>query len=115
MGNVLYTTDIGTNTVGEYNVTTGATINASFITGLDGPRGLSISGNNLYVSNSYDNTVGVYDATTGAAVNASLISSGLNSPYEVLAIVPEPGTWALVVVGVAAVVVTARRGHVSRA
>src|SRR5271166_111327 len=36
-------------TVGEYNAATGVAINASFITGLSGPFGLSVSGNNLFV------------------------------------------------------------------
>src|SRR5947207_1564081 len=40
------------NTIGEYNATTGATINSSFISsGLDFPDGIVLSGGNLFVTN----------------------------------------------------------------
>ena len=65
--------------VGEYDATTGATINASFITGLNTPiLGLAISGHHLFVVHN-STTVGEYDATTGAAINAGFIT-GLNGP-----------------------------------
>ena len=44
-------------TVGEYNATTGAAINANFITGLDYPYGLALSGNKLLVTNTRSNEV----------------------------------------------------------
>jgi hypothetical protein len=73
----------GNNTVGEYDATTGATINASFITGLTGlPFGLALDGkNHLFVTNSGQNTVGEYDATTGATIDAAFINGqGLATP-----------------------------------
>jgi len=54
----LYVSQVDNNTVSEYNATTGASINASFITGLNGPTGLALSGNTLFVSNFYSGTVG---------------------------------------------------------
>ena len=69
------------NIVGEYNATTGAVINANFITGLNGPVGLALSGNNLFVANFGGGTVGEYNATTGAAINANFIT-GLNDPSD---------------------------------
>ena len=48
----------GSGTVGEYNATTGAAINANFITGLSLPAKLVLSGNNLFVANNGSNTVG---------------------------------------------------------
>jgi len=68
--------------VGEYDATTGAVINASFISGLQDfePYGLALSGNNLYVANNYGGTVGAYNATTGEAI-AGFSLGGLNSPY----------------------------------
>jgi hypothetical protein len=48
-GNNLFVADRNTGTVGEYNATTGATINANFITGLSTPLGIAVSGNNLFV------------------------------------------------------------------
>ena len=69
------------NTVGKYNATTGAVINANFITGLNyAPTALAVSGNILFVaSGSYGTgTVGEYDATTGAVINANFIT-GLSS------------------------------------
>jgi hypothetical protein len=40
----IFVTNEGNNTVGEYNATTGATINSSFISsGLNGPSGIVVS------------------------------------------------------------------------
>jgi hypothetical protein len=61
-------------TVSEYDATTGAAINANFITGLDVPSGLAVKGNTLFVANQGNGTVGVYNATTGAAINANFIT-----------------------------------------
>ena len=65
--------------VGEYDATTGAAINASFITGLRNPFGLAVLGNTLFVANFSSGTVGKYDATTGAAISPSFITQ-LNEP-----------------------------------
>ena len=73
----IFVTNNGGNTVGDYT-TSGATVNASLITGLNGPTGIALSGSNLFVVNFNGNTVGEY-TTSGATVNASLIS-GLNVP-----------------------------------
>ena len=61
-------------TIGEYNATTGATENAVLVSGLSSPIGLAVSGSNLYVVNNGSNTIGEYDATTGASENPSLVS-----------------------------------------
>ena len=66
--------------VGEYNATTGAMINASFITGLNSPLALGLLGNSLFVSDIGNGTVGEYDAKTGAAINANFIT-GLSAPF----------------------------------
>jgi hypothetical protein len=52
----------GAGTVGEYNATTGATVNASLVSGLTDPIGIALSGGNLFVDN--DGTIGEYNATT---------------------------------------------------
>ena len=70
------------STVGEYDATTGAAINTSFITGLLKPQNLVLSGDELYVTNLIDSffwTVGKYDAASGAAIN-SLLIQGANPP-----------------------------------
>jgi hypothetical protein len=83
------------NTVGEYNATTGATINSSFISsGLSDPFGIALSGGNLFVANGADSfgapgTIGEYNATTGATINSSFISSGLSAP-NLIAVVSAP-------------------------
>jgi hypothetical protein len=41
-GAQLYVTETGTNTIGEYNATTGTAINPKFIIGLSGPAGLIV-------------------------------------------------------------------------
>jgi hypothetical protein len=84
----LYVGQFATNSVGEYNATTGAAINASFITGLAGNPGLALSGNDLFVltngaNGSGPGTVGEYDATTGAAINANFIT-GLVAPFSIV-------------------------------
>ncbi|MGH7989610.1 MAG: hypothetical protein ACREDS_05360, partial [Limisphaerales bacterium] len=67
-------------TVGEYT-TSGATINASLISGLSEPCSIAVSGTNLFVSDLDTGTVGEY-TTSGATVNASLIS-GLGWPIAI--------------------------------
>jgi hypothetical protein len=65
----LYVSEVGgTFKVGEYNATTGAAINANFITGLNYPTGLAVSGNILFVASRNRGTVEEYNATTGAAI-----------------------------------------------
>jgi len=58
--------------------------NPSFLSGLNGPGGLAISGSNLYVSNTDGNTVAVYTLNSTGTVatpsNLSLITTGLNGP-----------------------------------
>ena len=48
-GNDLFVANNGTNTVGEYNATTGAVINANFVTGVNGSYGLAVLGSQLLV------------------------------------------------------------------
>ena len=92
LGNTLYVSDnaAGGN-VGAYNATTGAVINASFITGAGTfVEGLGVFNNTLYVASDTAHGVGSYDATTGAAINSTFIT-GLNSPFQlVIAIPPAP-------------------------
>jgi WD40 repeat protein len=77
----IFVTNLNNNTIGEYNATTGATINSSFISsGLSFPFGIALSGGNLFVANVFNSTIGEYNATTGATINSSFISSGLNGP-----------------------------------
>jgi hypothetical protein len=67
----------GSSVIGKYDSTTGAAINATFITpGFGGPASLALSGNDLYVaSNNTPNvTVRTYDATSGSLNNASFIT-----------------------------------------
>jgi hypothetical protein len=70
-----FTTTGAAGTVGEYNATTGAAINATLITGLPyGPGGLAVSGNHLLVAEGAG--VSEYNATTGAVINANFINFG---------------------------------------
>jgi hypothetical protein len=96
-GNTLYVANYGMGTssgatidgtVGAYNATTGAAINADLITGISGATGLAVIGNMLFVSDQTSSsssstfvagTVGEYNATTGAVINADFIT-GLSSP-----------------------------------
>ena len=91
---VLFVVNGGNNTVGEYDATTGATINATFISGqgLNDPFAAVLGGDNhLLISNSNNNTVGEYDAITGATINATFVNGqGLNGPARNGAGRPEP-------------------------
>jgi hypothetical protein len=79
LGNV-YVSHWTSGAVGKYTAA-GALVNASFITGLNGPTGLALDGKgNLYVANEGSGTIGVY-STSGATINASLIS-GLVQPVS---------------------------------
>src|SRR5437764_1490591 len=69
-----------TGTIGEYT-TSGATVNAALITGLNGPQEILVSGSNIFVVNFGAGTIGEY-TTSGATVNAALIS-GLNGPIGI--------------------------------
>ena len=69
------------STVGEYDATTGAVLNAPLVSGLSTPYSLAVSGPYLFVVNQGTGTIGEYTAT-GAVVNASLVS-GLSAPTGV--------------------------------
>jgi hypothetical protein len=75
----IFVANFGNGTIGEYNATTGATINSALVSGLDGAEGLASFGGNLFVANVDGNTVGEY-TTSGATVNSAFISSS-GGPY----------------------------------
>jgi len=64
-------------TIGEYT-TSGLTVNAALISGLNHPIQIAVSGSNLFVVSAGSGTIGEY-TTSGATVNAALIT-GLNNP-----------------------------------
>ena len=87
-GNNLFVANAGNGTVGVYNATTGAVINANLITGLTArlgvSTGLAVSGNNLFVANftspgADTSTVSEYNVSTNTAtlIKANFIT-GLN-------------------------------------
>jgi hypothetical protein len=67
-------------TIGEYT-TSGATVNASLLSGLYYPDQIAISGSDMFVVQDSNGTVGEY-TTSGATVNASLIT-GLTNPIGI--------------------------------
>jgi len=77
----IFVANDGGTTVGEYNLSTGAAINASLVNGLGSPWGVVVSGNNLFVANRGISAIGEYNASTGAAINANFIT-GLNDPLS---------------------------------
>jgi hypothetical protein len=64
-------------TIGKYT-TAGAAVNAALVSGLNGPKGIAVSGSDLFVASEGSGTIGEY-TTAGATVNAALVS-GLNTP-----------------------------------
>jgi hypothetical protein len=74
----LYVSDLGNDTVGEYDPSTGDSIAGfTIISGLNDPEALAVSGTNLFVLDASTGIVSQYNATTGATINGSLIT-GLN-------------------------------------
>ena len=67
------------NSIATFDASTGAIINASFITGLDAPFTVAVMGNSLYVA--FRDSISKYDATTGALINSGFIT-GLNEPLD---------------------------------
>jgi PEP-CTERM motif len=101
-GDTIFVTNNHDGTIGEYT-TSGATLNAALISGLDDPLGVAVSGSDLFVINFAGDTVGEY-TTAGATVNAALIS-GLDGPAGIAitgSSVPEASTWAMALTGFAA-------------
>ena len=94
--------------IGEYT-TSGATVNASLITGLGLVSGIAIYGNGLFEVNNESSgsgspglpaSVGEY-TLSGATVNAALIN-GIASPNGIAIITPEPPALVLLAIGIAA-------------
>jgi hypothetical protein len=102
----LYIAQQSSNLIGQYDPSTGAAINASFLTGLGGPAGFTFYNSSLFVANQNAGTIGEYNAFTGATINASLVT-GLNSPQNV--VVPEPAAWPLLAGTGAALLAVCRR------
>ena len=80
-GGTIFVTNELDNTVGAYT-TSGATVNAALISGLNDPFGIAVSGSDLFVVSAGgtpgNGAIGAY-TTSGATVNAALIL-GLNFP-----------------------------------
>ena len=76
----MFVVSFTTGTVGLYT-TSGVTLNASLITGLNSPRAIGLSGENLFVTNNdgFGGSMISKYTTTGVLVNTSLIT-GLNDP-----------------------------------
>src|SRR5450759_3276105 len=88
----IFVVNTSADTIGEYT-NSGATVNASLVSGLTVPWGIAVSGSNLFVTSSGngtsgDGTIGEYNAITGATVNASLVS-GLNQPSGIVVSGPD--------------------------
>ena len=110
----IFVVNVNPGTIGEYT-TSGMTVNASLVSGLNSPSaglsvplGIAVSGGNLFVVNSGQSTIGEYNATTGATVDASLLVTGSNDPYGI-AVLPEPSSVVLAVLGLAGFMLLVRR------
>jgi len=79
-GAPLFVTSNGTGTVGEFD-TSGATINASLVSGFSDLEGVAVSGSTMFLVDRADGVIGEY-TTSGAVINANLIT-GLNAPLDI--------------------------------
>ncbi|HXX76191.1 MAG TPA: hypothetical protein VEI50_13765 [Nitrospiraceae bacterium] len=88
----VYVSNYQGNTVGVYTLNSAGTAvsssNPSFLSGLNGPAGLAISGSKLFVTQQFASSVSEY-TTSGTLVNASLIS-GLDVPAGLAVVLPVP-------------------------
>jgi hypothetical protein len=106
-GSHLFVANEAADTIGEYT-TAGATVNAALVSGLNQPFDIAVSGSDLFVVNFAGTvprmgTIGEY-TTSGATVNAALVSLGVGSLSQGIAIgatIPEPSTWAMLLLGFA--------------
>lgn len=101
------------DSIDTYNATTGAVLSGNFISGLNSPRSIALSGNNLFVATSGANAIAEYNATTGALINATFASQ--TNVYGLAVAVPEPSAWALLGVGTGALALAALRRRTVRA
>jgi hypothetical protein len=102
-GNLFVVTNFNGGTIGKYT-TSGATVNATLVSGLGVPVGIAVSEGNLFVTEFYGNTIGEY-TTSGATVNAALVS-GVVSPNFIAVVdpsVPEASIGTLLLLGVTAI------------
>ncbi len=85
----VYVSNYGTGTVGKYDSSTGAAIDASFISGLSFPAGVALDQQgHLFVLNrnaAGAGRVSEYDANSGALINANLVF-GLGNQPEAIAL-----------------------------
>ena len=99
----IFVTNYDAGTIGEYT-SSGVTVNASLVSGLNDPSAIVVSGGNLFVTNFGNGTIGEY-TTSGATVNAALVS-GLNGPVAIAVVsasVPDASsTWTLLLLGLSA-------------
>jgi glutamine cyclotransferase len=91
----------------------GNVLHFAFITAPSSATGIAYDGTNFYVSNIFDSSVGVYDYTTGNLLNTINLTSqdgaflieDLSFDYAARSdtggpgAVPEPSTWALMILG----------------
>lgn len=77
-GDYVYLANTFAGTIGQYT-TSGETVNAALISGLDNPASIAISGSELFVVT--NSGIGKY-TTSGATVNASLITSAYYGQFS---------------------------------
>jgi hypothetical protein len=97
--------------VAVYDATSGDVISPGLVTGLNGPIDLAVVGNDLFIADNPSGIISEYDATSGSDIAPNFIT-GLNAPDGMAAAAPtpEPGSFALLVWGAAALACRRRRG-----
>ena len=81
-GQYIFVVNAYGNTIGEYNATTGAVVNATLVSGLNNtPNCMAESGTDLFVTNWGNGTIGEYSHVGGS--RERLPGLGLEYPYGI--------------------------------
>jgi hypothetical protein len=86
----------------------------SYVSDLDDPNGIALSGTELYEADTGSGDINVFTREIGGLPHETTLATGLDEPVGLaLQPVPEPAVWAVMVVGAGVLLVGCRRNRVT--